>query len=152
MKSSAGFSLIELVVVLLIAGILAALAIPRFTDTESKATFYTEEVAAVMRFAQRQAVAQHRTVFVCVLANDIRIGYDAACTGTTPRPLGQSEILKIPQRLDAPSNVTLAASNTPFSFNALGQPNPIGGVTVTLTGAGKTVNVTGETGYVFINP
>lgn len=145
---AAGFSLIELVVVMIIAGILAALAIPRFTDAESKATWYTEEVTAAVRFAQRQAVAQHRNVFVCVQANAVSIGYDAACSGATPQ---SGAIVQIPQQLVAPGNVTLGATTTPFSFNALGQPNPIGGVTVTLTGAGKTVNVTRETGYVTIN-
>ena len=148
MRSSGGFSLVELIVVLVIAGILAAIAIPRLTDAESKATAYAEQVIAVVRFAQRQAVAQHRSVFVCVQASAVSVGYDAACTGAAAQ---SGAIVQIPQQLVAPGNVSLAASTTPFSFNALGQPNPIAGVTITLTGAGKTVNVTRETGYVFAN-
>jgi MSHA pilin protein MshC len=144
---SAGFSLIELLVVMLIAGILAAVAIPYLTDTETKASGYAEQVTAAVRFAQRQAVAQHRSVFVCVQANALSIGYDAACSGAVAQ---SGAIVQVPQQLDAPSGVTLGATATPFSFNALGQPNPIGGVTVTVSGA-RSVNVTGETGYVVAN-
>ncbi|MEA3192425.1 MAG: pilin protein MshC [Betaproteobacteria bacterium] len=144
-----GFSLIELVVVMIIAAILAALAIPRFTDSESKATWYHEQVMAAVRYAQRQAVAQHRNIYVCVTAGtSVSVSYDPACAGTPSCPSSASTI-QIPQQLCAPSNTTLSSSITPFSFNALGQPSPIGGVTVTV--GGRTVNVTGETGYVFPN-
>lgn len=150
MKPFAGFSLIELVVVMVIAAILAALAIPQFTGTEMSATWYYEQVKATVRFAQRQAVAQRRNVYVCVQTSAISLGYDAACTGATPPPqTNPHAILQIPQQLVAPSNVSLGSTATPFSFNGLGQPSPIGGVTITLTGAGRTVSVTGETGYVF---
>src|SRR3954470_22184637 len=148
MKSGAGFSLIELVVVMVIAAILAAVAIPQFTDSESKAAWYTEQVVAAVRFAQRQAVAQHRPVYVCVQANALNIGYDNACAGAADRG---AAVIQIPQKFNAPSNVTLSSTATPFSFNALGQPSPIGGATVTLIGAGKSVTVTGETGYVLAN-
>ena len=47
---------------------------------------------------------------------------------------------------DAPSGVTASASTSPFSFNALGQPGPIAGVTVTV--GGGAIVVAGETGYV----
>jgi MSHA pilin protein MshC len=143
--------MLELVVVMVIAGILAALAIPLFTDTESKATWYHEQVMATVRFAQRQAVAQHRLVYVCVSGTSVSVSYDATCAGTPSCQSGAGgSTIQIPQQLCAPSSVTLSPTTTPFSFNALGQPSPIGGVTVTLTGA-RSVNVTGETGYVFAN-
>jgi MSHA pilin protein MshC len=129
---------------MMIAGILAAVAIPRFTNTESNATWYHEQVLAAVRFAQRQAVAQRRNVFVCVTGTSVSIGYDSGCTGATAQ---SGAMIQIPQAFTAPSGVSASSTATPFSFDALGQPNPIGGVTVTV--AGRSVNVTGQTGYVF---
>jgi len=146
MNVARGFSLIELVVVMVIAAILAALAIPRFTDSESKATWYHEQVMAAVRFAQRQAVAQRRNVFVCVSPGAVSLGYDATCTGATAQ---SGALIQIPQTLSAPNGVTVSSTTTPFSFNGLGQPSPIGGVGLTL--AGHSVTVTAETGYVFGN-
>lgn len=143
-----GFSLIELVVVMVIAAILAALAIPRFTDSESKATGYHQQVMAAVRFAQRQAVAQRRSVYVCVGGTSVSISYDTVCAATPACQSGAS-IAQIPQQLCAPNNVVLSATTTPFSFNGLGQPSPIGGVGLTLTG--HSITVTAETGYVFGN-
>lgn len=143
MNARQGFSLIELVVAIVIAAILAVLVVPRLGDSEAKATWYHEQVLTAVRFAQRQAVAQRRVVFVCVLGAEVRLGYDAGCATGLAVP-GQTS-----NALPAPSGVSITASTTPFSFNSLGQPIPSAGVTVTL--AGRTINVTAETGYVFAN-
>lgn len=143
MNSGTGFSLIELVVTILIAGILAAMAIPYLTDSESKASWYYEQVKASVRFAQRQAVAQRRSVYVCVQAGSISLGYDAACSGATPQ---SGAMIQVPQQLTAPSGATLSSTTTPFSFNALGQPQPNSDITLSV--AGKSIIVTMETGYV----
>jgi MSHA pilin protein MshC len=137
MNRAGGFTLMELVVVIVLAGILAALAIPRFTGTESSATWYSEQVKAAARYAQRQAVAQRRNVYVCIAATSVSLTYDAGCSTALTQP-GTTAAYS----LAAPSGVSLAT--TTFSFNSLGQPSSAQSLNI----AGHTITVEAETGYV----
>lgn len=144
-----GFSLIELVVVILLVAILAAVAIPRFTDAESKATWFHEQVKGGVRYAQRQAVAQRRCVFVQVAATEVRLFYgDASCaitaTALTFMSIGaEGTAPGDSTALTAPSGVTISPATT-FSFNGLGQPS----AGVSLNVGGRPITVAAETGYV----
>ena len=137
MRRAAGFSLLELVVVIVIVAILAALAIPRFTDSETRASWYQEQVKAGIRYAQRQAVAQRRAVFVEVQASQVRLCYDAGC-GTALTQLADGA----PYVLQAPAGVTLAPVGI-FSFDALGQTAGYG-----VSVGGHAITVNAGTGYV----
>jgi MSHA pilin protein MshC len=139
-----GFSLIEAVVVIVIAGVILALAIPVFTDQESKASHFQEQVKAGVRYAQRQAVAQRRCVFVSVTATAVSLFYgDAGCaiTGTPVADIASGA----PYVLTAPSGVTIAPP-TPaqFSFSGLGRPS----AGVAFSVGGHSVSVEAETGPV----
>ena len=137
MKRERGFSLLELIVVMVIGAILAALAIPRFTDAETRASWYQEQIKAGIRYAQRQAVAQRRTVFVDVQAGQLRLCYDAGCTTALTQFASGA-----PYVLEAPANVALAPVGV-FSFDALGQSAGYG-----MTVGGHAITVHSGTGYV----
>jgi MSHA pilin protein MshC len=138
--------LIELVVSISIMAILAAIAVPLFNQPQVDSTWFREQVRSAVRYAQRQAVAQRRQVFVAVdpsaSANYVKLCYvDASCavpvlqitTGTA-------------YTLNAPTGMTLTGAPFSFSFNGLGQPSPLAGISFNV--GSQAVIVNAETGYV----
>jgi type IV fimbrial biogenesis protein FimT len=79
MKSNSGFTLIELAVVLAIAAILAALAIPNFNSLiqNSRLTTQANELAGTFSYARSEAVKRGGNITVCASANQI------VCSGAT---------------------------------------------------------------------
>lgn len=142
--ASQGFSLIEVVVVIAIAAILLAMAIPVFTDSESRATAFRDQVRAGLRYAQRQAVAQRRCVFVSVTASQVELLYgNSACVVTVTPVLDL--VTDSAYVLAAPNGVTITPPTpSQFSFNGLGQPS----AAVAIGVGGVDITVQPETGYV----
>ena len=132
-----GYSAIELVIALVIAGILAALALPYFSDREANATWFQEQVKAALRYAQRQAVANRRAVHVFLAPSEVKLCFGNPCTAA-------NELVH--HRLAAPTGVTISSTTANFSFDGLGRPSF--GSTLSFTVGGKSVTVNSETGYV----
>lgn len=129
-----GFSALELVITLVIAAILAALAIPYFSQSETDAAWFSDQVKAALRYAQRQAVANRRLVYVFVTPTQVRLCYDNPCTNELAH-----------QRLNTPTGVAIGTTTT-FSFNGLGKPSF--GSTLNFAVGGRVITVHAETGYV----
>lgn len=156
MKGWRGFTLVELVVILIIVGILAVVVVPRFMDAGSfDARGYHDQSLAMLRYAQKVAIARRTPVFVNVdqTSSTICLTFvaDPGCTSGTGvlNPADNQWF-----RRTAPDGVTFSAS-TSFSFSALGRPQPDAGVSgplisfnITYDGVSRAVQVERETGYV----
>ena len=127
-ERNAGFTVIELVLVIVIIGILAALAGPRFfnNSTFSERAYYDELVSAV-RYAQKVAVASGCRVRVNLAASAYDLTQQTALVGhcdsadvTFPVPV----LLVNGQTVSgvAPTGVT-AAPAVVIVYDALGRTN-----------------------------
>jgi MSHA pilin protein MshC len=150
--ASGGFTLIELVMVLILVGVLAVAVMPRFFD---RAVFdargFQDETLAALRYAQKEAVAQRRTVCITFSSTGVTLTV-AANAGTatcTPSvnlagPNGTSPF-SIASRSAAVKYQGVPAN---FSFNALGQPQPNTRQTIQIVGMASAITVEQDTGYV----
>lgn len=142
---TAGFTLVELVVTIGILAIMAAVAAPRFfqASTFESRGFY-DTSAAIVRLAQKTAVAWRRPVYVCVTASQVRAGTAAGCGTPLTYPTSGEQAVR-----NAPSGVTLNAFE--ISFDGLGRPSAGATITFTSSIAGdpaRQITIAAETGYV----
>jgi len=157
LRSAAGWTLIELVVVLIIAGILAVLAGPRFFATSPfAARGFAGEARAAIAYAHKLAVASGCDVRVHFDAGGYSLGRWADCVPadhagtTTPvdRPGGG------PFSAAPPSGVGVSALE--FYFDRIGRPRradsgaaPITDpAELTLMVGDSIIRIEPETGYV----
>lgn len=148
-RHATGFTLVELVLVIVLAGILSFFAGARISDRhQANARGFADQVASTLRFAQKAAVAQRRNVYVNIdtATRRVRACLDVAtsCASPLSSPAGGS--------LDVagPTGVALTSASTQFSFDALGRPSFASNLTLTTSANGLTFSVIVETesGYV----
>lgn len=75
-----GFTMIELITVIVVTGILTAVGVARFTDSSAFSTrAYGDQAKALIRYGQKLAIAQNRAVYVRGDGNSFALCYAAAC-------------------------------------------------------------------------
>lgn len=152
MQRESGFTIVELVAVLVITGIIAAIAAPRFIGVDAfdaRGSYGT--LVSALRYAQKTAIAQRRNVYVNVNTTTrvVCLGYTNNCSSAVIDPATQAAYAKT-----LSSNVNIAASTTPIGFDGLGRPVPNATATFTIqnavvaTESTRTITVEADTGYV----
>ena len=157
-----GFTLVELILVLVILGVLSVYALPRMFDTKAVyARGFHDETLGHLRFAQKTAIAQRRTVCVTFTSTTVTlaIALDAAtfnCTTPGTTLAGPKGTTGATVSLTAQRDAAFAAVPTNFNFDGLGQPITDTGAAVAtqtfaVTDSGRTITVETATGYIHEN-
>jgi prepilin-type N-terminal cleavage/methylation domain-containing protein len=136
-SNPSGFTLIEIIMVIIIIGILAATVLPKIDFGTISSTVSADGavymIASDIRYAQEYAMANR-------VSKEIRF-----TSGSNSYSFFPTSGLDPTGRL--PSGVTIGTTVT-FTFNSLGEPTTSAGWTVTVSGGTKIVTVTQYTGKV----
>lgn len=145
-----GFTLIELVMVIVILGVLAIFAAPRIISSgDVNALGFHDQTLALLRSAQKTAIAQRRTVCVSFTAGTASLTLAlAANTFDCSAPTSMAGL----QSIAAKSGITYSLPPTGFNFDGLGQPIAADGTakakqTISVVNA-TDITVEAGTGYV----
>jgi MSHA pilin protein MshC len=123
--SSPGFTLVELIMVVVLIGILAVSVVPKLVDTSAiSLQGGAAMVVADIRYTQELAMGTHTPKTITFATNDTFYTVNS-------------------QTMNLPSNVSISSGAT-FTFNSLGEPTTGGGSSVTLSAGAETKTVTVE--------
>jgi MSHA pilin protein MshC len=155
-----GFTLVELIVVMIVIGIMAVVVMPRFDLLKGyDEVGFRDKVRSTLEYARKSAVAQRRNVRVTLAGNNLTLKVDndipeGAGAGAYPRdldlPAADRACGGTTNQVCAPSGVTLAGPAT-LTFTPLGAPSAAAIYTVTGEApalATYAVTVEAETGHV----
>lgn len=127
--------------VLVLIGVLAVFVAPRLSTADFEARGFHDETVALLRYAQKTAIARRRTVCAALNAGGAALTLDTS----VPPDLICDAALVLPNSPKGGSGLT--ASVPSFRFTPLGSTDQAANVLVTLAG-GTSITVEAATGYV----
>ncbi|MCR4298429.1 MAG: type II secretion system GspH family protein [Gallionella sp.] len=159
MSKQVGFTLVEMITVMIVLGILSAVALPRIMDNRAfiGAAFHADVVSA-LRYAQKSAISHRRLVCATLTATTVTLSIAvlnpaSTCATALPSPDGAPYQSK---------DGSIQASAIPVPIGGILYFQPSGTITfdgagvnlyslgkITITGRATTpIKIEGATGYV----
>ena len=152
--NQSGFTLIELVTVIVVLGVLSIYVMPRsFIGKDFYDKGFHDETLSYLRYAQKAAIAQRRTVCVSFTNNSLFLKIATDSSNLTCNLEMVDANGNMPAILSARSGTAYVTRPVNFNFNALGQPvNQSNSILPTQTwrvaNTTRSIVVETDTGYV----
>ncbi len=138
-----GFTTVELIIVVVVAGIMMAIALPKLSNTINSVDLYSaaRQVKSDIRYTQERAMSRYRKTTITFASNSDTYTIKAS---------GYSESKELPAR----SKAVFDSGSTAFifTFNSSGEPIVGGGgiIKISSEGSFKLIGVYSTTGKVTI--
>lgn len=151
-RQNSGFTIIELIVVIVMIGILAISILPKWSGTSGfDERGFRDRVVAGLRYAQKSAIAARRTVCASFSSPPASVTFSiSTANGAANCAVGNA--LAGPDTnplvVTATGNVTFSALPADVVFDAAGRPASGAVISVTGLPAALAITVEAETGYV----
>ncbi len=144
--STQGFTLIELILVIVMMGVLAVFVAPSFNSTDFSARGLHDQTLALLRYAQKSAIAKRRTVCVAFTATTVSLTVASLSTTTLTCDTALAGA-GASSTVTARSGVQFSSFPAAFSFDALGAPSAAQSIQVS-NNVTSAITVEAVTGYV----
>ena len=153
MPRRGGFTMVELVLVLILLGILAGVAAPRFFALRGfQSDYYYDDVLSALRYAQRLAVASGCPVEFRITGGNFSLTQRQSCTtGSFSRAVPHPGTGAPGYTGTAPSGLSVVAVPNPVVFDPLGRAldGSLNPSDVNVLVGSRSIDVAAESGFAY---
>lgn len=160
-RGSAGFTLVELILTVVILATIAAVAIPKFFNQSTfDERFFFDDTLAAARYASKLAIASGCSVRFSVNSSGFQLDQDSNCDFSSPNfsiSVQRPDDNSVYSNTDVPDSVTVTASEGVLIYRpnhqvVNGSGSVVNSATIQLVGeVTRVITIYGNSGYAVSN-